>query len=170
MRLYLIKQWKNPKVDPTYIESRIQLYSFFTIGLIELILVIWGFFVLANTHMIDLIFSDKYDDYDTWEDDVVAVSFVFYVIYALCHFSLYVIKLIFFCLVYLYFWYWGGLEDPNDPYENTDSLLKKKDSDSLMKRNTQQMIDDLSGQINTSVKKAEIRKQSSSHIKNYNEA
>lgn len=72
-------------------------------------------------------------------------------------------------MIYAYFWYWGGLQDPNDPYENTDSI-KKEESESLLKRNTQQLVDDLSGQITKSVSEAEQRKQSVSHIKNYNEA
>ena len=45
-KCYLICQWQNHKVDPTIVESRIQFYGFFTVGLAEFILEIVGLILL----------------------------------------------------------------------------------------------------------------------------
>ena len=55
---------------------------------------------------------------DDWEDHVVAVSLGIYLLYAVIHFAFYLLKLFMFLGVYAYFWYYGGLDDPNDPYSD----------------------------------------------------
>ena len=42
IKIYLICKWSNQLIDPTLIESKIDFYSFFTIGLAEIILSIYG--------------------------------------------------------------------------------------------------------------------------------
>lgn len=74
---------------------------------------------IKHPFILSMIFDSSYED--DWMDDTVSVSFMFYMVYAILHFLLYIGKLLFFLMVYAYFWYWGGLEDPNDPY-NTDDI------------------------------------------------
>ena len=45
-RTYLICKWRNKNIDPTMIESRCGLYAFFSVGLLELANLIFGFIVL----------------------------------------------------------------------------------------------------------------------------
>ena len=52
--IYLIRKWKNLAINPTLIEAKIQFYSFFTLGLIEIILQIAGFIVIRK---FDFIYS-----------------------------------------------------------------------------------------------------------------
>ena len=55
-RLYLICKWRNQKIDPTMIESKCSLYAFFSIGLLELANLIFGFIMLRQFHeFVDLI-------------------------------------------------------------------------------------------------------------------
>ena len=42
MQIYLICKWCSKKSDPTIIESRINFYSFFSLGLLEMIFGLWG--------------------------------------------------------------------------------------------------------------------------------
>ena len=51
LRIYFIKQWSNMKTDPTVTEARVGFYSFFTLGLFEFLITIWGlviFFSLSD--------------------------------------------------------------------------------------------------------------------------
>ena len=132
--------------------------------MVELILIIVGIFLIQeNEKLKELMFTftNIKGLNDDWEDHVVAVSLGIYLLYAVIHFAFYLLKLFMFLGVYAYFWYYGGLDDPNDPYSDlSDSYAFNK---TLNKQNTDMMIHSLRAKVNSSVK------SSGSFIKDYDD-
>lgn len=98
-----------------------------------------------------MIFSSNIEGVnDTWEDHAIAISLGIYFVYAIIHFGFYILKLILFIGVYAYFWYYGGLEDPNDPYSEINNSYAFNQT--LNKQRTDVIVHSLRAKVNSSIK------------------
>jgi len=112
LRIYLICKWSNKKIDPTFTEANITFYSFFTLGLFEIIVTLYGLVIYFSLPK----FLDKYDkttyDYDMVLNKKWAKGFtIFLIIYGSVHTVFYIAKALMLIGVYSYFKFYGGLED-----------------------------------------------------------
>lgn len=108
---YLRGRWKNKTIDPTLEEARVEFYSFFTLGLVEVCLQ-----VLAMIYF----FDGKFMDLSSGDAEVVTYSLLINVIYGFYDIISYLGKALLLLAAYCYFKVYGGLEVNEEEEEDEE--------------------------------------------------
>ena len=141
IRVYLICKWMNKKIDPSYIESKLRFYQFFSLGLAEFCTQILGIHLLLHEMREKDERDYSYNYFEKQQKDVL----IYLNIYGGVIFTIYLCKLIWILGLYLYFWYHGGLKKVESDSE-FDASIKPTDyhKDSLLlKQTTKGQLDEI---------------------------
>jgi hypothetical protein len=118
IRLYLICQWRNKKIDPSYADARIGFWQFLVVGTLEFGIWVYGIILLFQFKSIELHMT---------KDEIAYFKYSFYFIeiYSTIHSILYFPKLLAMLGIFAYIWYWGGFEKTEEGESSHIEVLEK---------------------------------------------
>ena len=128
---YIRRQWMNRQINPTLIESKLEFYSFFTLGLAQCGLSIYTIqFIIRVNLLPDFIEWCEQEEVD-WLVEyyiLVLVNIFIQIVYMVSDAALYLFKALLLVLAYFYFKFYGAFDkNRSPPSHQWDSMFQQLD-------------------------------------------